>query len=228
MIRLMKKMPGKTYIVAVVVRTLLLVLGAHAALAENPARNEEYYLPLATDSADTLQRKGKDSNKLHEYGFAIPLYEALLKRGGTKNLLWAYEGLGVAYAGKAQFPKAFDYLDKAVVLARKSKNTDELSEALRGRARIHVSNKEYDLALADMNESLKLAQSDGRWVERAEIFMHLRQYDKAAADYSEAIKVAPEKPQLYYDRAKAYRLSNNAVAAKRDLDKGNELSEKNF
>jgi len=227
MIRLMKSFPSKTFLGATLSAMMLLVLATDLALAANP-KNQEYYLPLATDSSEILQRKGKDCNRLHEYGFAIPLYEALLKRGGNQNLEWAYEGLGYAYAGKKDFPKAFDYLDKAIGIARKSKNRNAISEAVRGRARIHVDNKEYELALVDMNESLKLSQSDGRWVERADIFMQLKQYDKAVQDYSEAIKLVPENPQLYYARAKAFRLSNKIAEAKRDVDKGNELSEKNF
>jgi tetratricopeptide (TPR) repeat protein len=228
MIRLMKNIPNEVFIVPAFSMVLLFASTLHPASASAPAMNDEYYLPRATDSPKMLDKKGRECNKLHEYGFSIPLYEALLKRGGLENTVQACEGLGYAYAGKKQFPKAFEYLDKAVTLTRKSKQNSMISEAVRGRAKAHVENKEYELALVDMNESLKLGKSDGRWVERADILMQLKQYDKAVSDYSEAIKMLPENPQLYYARAKAWRFANKSAEATRDINKGNELSEKNF
>jgi tetratricopeptide (TPR) repeat protein len=228
MIRLMKKASGKIFIVGMTLAAVLSICATVTPLIAEPMSDEEFYRPRDTDTDVKLEKKGRDCIKMHEYGFAIPLYEAVLKRGGVKNLEKGYEGLGYAYAGKKQFPKALSYFDQAIAIAKKDKKNDAISEALRGRALIHSDNKQYDLALEDMNESLKLGQSDGRWVQRGDILMQLKQYDKAAKDYTEAIKLQPDSPQNYYARSKAYRFGHHDVEADLDMKKGNEISEKNF
>jgi tetratricopeptide (TPR) repeat protein len=75
---------------------------------------------------------------------------------------------------------------------------------IRGEA--YFAKKEYDRAVADYNEFLKLDPYDPfSFGRRGEIYGEMKDYDRAIADYSEAIKLRPNNAYFYGSRARLYQ-----------------------
>ena len=66
------------------------------------------------------------------------------------------------------------------------------------RARIWVSRKEFDKALADLDTAIQLApQAALPYFDRADVWEKRGRYDRAIDDYGKAIRIDPEFPYLY-------------------------------
>ncbi len=61
---------------------------------------------------------------------------------------------------------------------------------------------EYDIAIADFNEAIRLDPSDEvAWLDRGHAWRLKKEYDKAIADYGEAIRLDPKDAMAYNGRA---------------------------
>ena len=102
--------------------------------------------------------------------------------------------------------------DKAVELLRKAtamdkKYSDELSAVYQRRGYADVSEQNYQDAISEYSEALKLTPQDVRiYEQRAAVEMKINDYDKALADYSELIKLKPNEVRYYNYRAYIYEL----------------------
>ena len=124
----------------------------------------------------------------------------------------------------AEAAKSQDW-DKAVELLRKAtamdhKYSDELSAVYQQRGYAAASNQQFQDAINDYSEALKLTSQDVRiYEQRAAVEMKIQDYDKALADYSEVIKLKPNEARYYNYRAYIYELKNDSKNALADTEK---------
>jgi len=115
--------------------------------------------------------------------------------------------------------------DKAVELLRKAtamdkKYSDELSAVYQRRGYADVSQQQYQDAISEYSEALKLTPQDVRiYEQRAAVEMKINDYDKALADYSEIIKLKPNEVRYYNYRAYIYELKNDSTNSMTDTEK---------
>jgi tetratricopeptide (TPR) repeat protein len=115
--------------------------------------------------------------------------------------------------------------DKAVELLRKAtamdkKYSDELSAVYQRRGYADVSQQQYQDAITEYGEALKLTPQDVRiYEQRAAVEMKINDYDKALADYSEIIKLKPNEVRYYNYRAYIYELKNDSTNSMTDTEK---------
>jgi len=86
------------------------------------------------------------------------------------------------------------------------------------RAAEYVDLDNYDLAMKDCNEAIRLdAKLSDAYDRRAFCYAMADQMDKAVADYTTAIKLDPTGPMAYHNRAIAYRKMGKITAANNDM-----------
>jgi len=109
----------------------------------------------------------------------------------------------------AEALKSNDF-DKAVDLLRKATNLDhkytpDLAIAYERRGYALAKNQQFQDAVTDYTEALKIKSNEPRiYEERAYAEMKVYAYDKALADYSELIKIKPKEVRYYNFRAYIY------------------------
>ena len=126
---------------------------------------------------------------------------------------------GIKYHREHEYDLAFDFLNKAVELREKARNsgyvdniyddyTWEYSEYYFFRARGYRGKKDYDSAIADYTKSIELG--GGSYGLRANIyFYHKKDYDSAIADFTKAVEWCGRRgckqcADLLYMRGRAY------------------------
>jgi tetratricopeptide (TPR) repeat protein len=141
---------------------------------------------------------------------------AQAKKNPEANKL-AREG---ADAAKSQdWDKAVDLLKKATAMDRKY--GDELSAVYQQRGYAAATNQQFQDAINDYNEALKLTPQDTARIheQRAAVEMKIQDYDKALADYSELIKLKPNEIRYLNYRAYIYELRNDLKNSMADTEK---------
>jgi tetratricopeptide (TPR) repeat protein len=74
------------------------------------------------------------------------------------------------------------------------------------RAYDYYAKGEYEKAIADYNQAIKLNPNDASaYYNRGLAHYYLKEYEKAIADYNQAIKLDPNHANAYYSRGFAYR-----------------------
>src|SRR5881275_1809145 len=115
--------------------------------------------------------------------------------------------------------------DKAIELLRKAtdldhKYVDELSAVYQRRGYAGASNQQFQDAIQDYGEAIKLTPQDVRvYEQRAAVEMKIQDYDKALTDYSEVIKLKPNEVRYLNYRAYIYELKNDIKNSLADTEK---------
>jgi tetratricopeptide (TPR) repeat protein len=115
--------------------------------------------------------------------------------------------------------------DKAIELLRKAadldhKYADELSAVYQQRGYANATNQQFQDAIHDYGEAIKLKSDDARiYEQRAAVEMKLNDMDKALADYSEAIKLKPNEVRYYLYRSYIYELKGDIKNSMADTEK---------
>jgi len=124
-----------------------------------------------------------------------------------------------AEASKNQdFDKAIELLRKATALDHKY--ADELAAVYQQRGYAAATNKQFQDAVNDYSEAIKLKPEDARiYEQRAAVEMKLNDNDKALADYSEAIKLKPNEARYYAYRSYIYELKGDVKSSMADAEK---------
>jgi tetratricopeptide (TPR) repeat protein len=145
------------------------------------------------------------------------------KEGKEANKL-ARDG---AEASKNQeFDKAVELLKKATALDHKYAN--ELAAVYQQRAYAAATNQQFQDAVNDYGEAIKLKPDDARiYEQRAAVEMKLNDNDKALADYSEAIKLKPNEVRYYSYRSYIYEVKGDINNSMADAEKVLKLDPKN-
>jgi tetratricopeptide (TPR) repeat protein len=96
---------------------------------------------------------------------------------------------------------------------------DDLALAYINRAAAYDNKGDYDRAIADYGNAIKLAPEDSSaYRYRAEVYKEKGDYDRAIADYGKLIKLNPS-PSAYENRAHAYAMKGDYNRATADYDK---------
>lgn len=72
----------------------------------------------------------------------------------------------------------------------------------------HREHKEYDLAIKDLNEALRLSPSAPMFNGRGHAWYAKQNYDKAIADFNEAIRLDPALAAIFLNRGTAWKAKN--------------------
>ena len=97
----------------------------------------------------------------------------------------------------------------ATVCIHTETDSKKLMLAYAFRSDAYERNKQYELALNDVNQVLKLSPESGNYCSRAAIYQKLKKYNLAVNDYDAAIQKLPNNYVTYYFKGKCL------VAAKR-------------
>ena len=132
-----------------------------------------------------------------------------------------------AEASKNQdFDKAVELLQKAAALDHKY--ADELAAVYQQRGYAAATNQQFQEALNDFSEAIKLKADDARiYEQRAAVEMKMNDNDKALADYAEAIKLKPNEVRYYAYRSYIYEVKGDIKNSMADTDKVLKLDPKN-
>lgn len=90
----------------------------------------------------------------------------------------------------------------------------------------HEVKKEFDIALGDYNEALRLDPSAASYNNRGTLWNGKKEYDKAVADYNEAIRLEPTFAAAYSNRGNAWRGKNEYDKAIADYSEAIRLDPK--
>jgi tetratricopeptide (TPR) repeat protein len=123
--------------------------------------------------------------------------------------------------------------DKAIELLRKASGLDHkyapnLAAVYQERGYAAASNQQFEDAINDYGEAIKITPEDARiYEQRAAVEMKLNDNDKALADYSEAIKLKPNEVRYYLYRSYIYETKGDVKNSMADTDKVLKLDPKN-
>jgi tetratricopeptide (TPR) repeat protein len=133
---------------------------------------------------------------------------------------------GAEASKNQEWDKAIDLLGKASALDHKY--APNLAAVYQQRAYAAASNQQFQDAVNDYAEALKISPEDARiYEQRAAVEMKLNDYDKALADYSEAIKLKPNEVRYYGYRSYIYEVKGDIKNSMADTDKILKLDPKN-
>jgi tetratricopeptide (TPR) repeat protein len=94
------------------------------------------------------------------------------------------------------------------------------SSALAMRAHIYSALGQYDLAIADLDQALRLDPSEALAIYTARALVHFfkRDYDRAIADFDRALALNPRDADLTEVRGRAYAMKGDYVRALADYE----------
>lgn len=93
----------------------------------------------------------------------------------------------------------------------------DLSVIYNNRGSANASKREYDRAIEDYSEAIRLSPGTSyNYRERGKAYYSKRDYDHAIQDFSEAIRLDPSDRSAYYNRGLAYLNKNDPDSAIRD------------
>ena len=96
---------------------------------------------------------------------------------------------------------------------------ENLAAAFIGRCAGRYDKREYDAAIEDCDEALKLDPSNaGAFIERGLAFYGKGQLDRAIQDYDQAISLDPKSVSAFHNRANAYYSKGQYDRAIQDYD----------
>src|SRR5947209_19683507 len=169
--------------------------------------------------------------KIFVFTFIATLALCALKLSGAEAPKDAKEANKLAREG-AEASKNQEW-DKAIELLRKAtdldhKYADELSAVYQQRGYADATNQQFQDAINDYGEAIKLTPQDVRvYEQRAAVEMKLQDYDKALADYSEIIKLKPNEVRYYNYRAYIYEIKNDMQNATAETERALKLDSNN-
>src|SRR4030095_1734385 len=133
---------------------------------------------------------------------------------------------GAEASKNQEWDKAVDLLRKATALDHKY--ATNLPAVYQQRAYAAATNQQFQDAINDYGEAIKISPEDARiYEQRAAAEMKLNDMDKALADYSEAIKLKPNEVRYYGYRSYIYEVKGDINNSMADADKVLKLDPKN-
>jgi tetratricopeptide (TPR) repeat protein len=148
----------------------------------------------------------------------VCISQAAAPGGGKDNEANRFAREGAEAAKNQDLNKAVELLRKATDLDHKY--ADELAAVYQRRAYAFAKNQQFQEAIKDYTEAVKIEPKDPRiYEQRAAVEMKLQDYDKALADYSELIKLKPDEARYYNYRAYIYETKNDIKNSLTDTEK---------
>jgi len=93
-----------------------------------------------------------------------------------------------------------------------------LSDAFHLRGKLWADKKDFDRALADYNEAIRIDGNPLSFNNRGYVRYLKKDFDRALADYDEALHRFPHNPAFLYNRSLAWRDKGELKKAIADLD----------
>jgi signal transduction histidine kinase/tetratricopeptide (TPR) repeat protein len=161
-------------------------------------------IELSHAKEDTL--KVKTLNRLSSLNYYIDsnlsfkhAKSALLlseKLGYKKGTAYAYNNIGICYWLKSNFPKALNYVYKALKIHEDKNNKNGIAVSNNALGTIYVEFKNYKLSLACYNRALKVSQEikDQKSIATylnniGDIYLRMKEYQKALYYFYKALKI---------------------------------------
>jgi len=133
---------------------------------------------------------------------------------------------GAEAAKSEDWDKAVESLRKATALDHKY--ASDLATVYQGRGYAAAKNQQFQEAVQDFTEALKIKSNDPRiYEQRAAAEMKVYDYDKALADYSEASKLKPNEVRYYNYRAYIYETKEDTQNSMAETDKALKIDPNN-
>src|SRR6266496_690771 len=133
---------------------------------------------------------------------------------------------GAEASKNQEWDKAVDSLRKATALDHKY--APNLAAVYQQRGYAAASNQQFQDAINDYGEAIKITPEDARiYEQRAAVEMKLNDMDKALADYSEAIKLKPGEVLYYGYRSYIYEVKGDFFNYMANTEKVLKLDPKN-
>ena len=133
---------------------------------------------------------------------------------------------GAEAAKSEDWDKAVESLRKATALDHKY--ASDLAAVYQGRGYAAAKNQQFQEAIQDFTEALKIKSNDPRiYEQRAAAEMKVYDYDKALADYSEASKLKPNEVRYYNYRAYIYETKEDTQNSMAETDKALKIDPNN-
>jgi tetratricopeptide (TPR) repeat protein len=112
--------------------------------------------------------------------------------------------------------------DEAINLCNKAleanPNTFQTSAILVTRGNSYAGKDEWDRALRDYNEAVRLVPNNAdAFANRGNAYAHKKEFAKSTSDYTEAIRLNPRLFQAFYNRALNYYAANDLNRSLADL-----------
>ena len=104
---------------------------------------------------------------------------------------------------------------------------EQVAKARYQRGNAYVMKKEFDLALSDLNEAIRINPRDDRaWTMRGGLFLARGEAQRAINDFNEAIRLNPNDYYAVFQRGFAYHSIEEADKAFEDYSRSIALNEK--
>ncbi|MGK7941380.1 MAG: tetratricopeptide repeat protein [Crocosphaera sp.] len=209
-----------------------------------------------------FRRGGLYANQFKDYEKAMKDYDRAIEINPKYGV--AYESRGILRKSLSDLPGALGDYNRAIALIEdpdpaihfiyygtppekleswfphqlKEKPISSYDSAYKERGNVRLKLKDYQGALEDFNEAIRLNPNDGgNYVSRGDYYTQTNQEEKAKADYnkaikaySETLKTDPNNPlnfTVYSSRADLYKKLKNYPAVIADLTKTIELTKVN-
>ena len=135
------------------------------------------------------------------------------------NSATAFHERGTAYFRVAQFDRAVEDMNAAL---RLGDDAPGFAHSIRGRA--HSGLKEWEDAIQDFDEAIKLNPAVGQFFMFRGIALNARrQFRKALDDFNEALRLQPNLPMAYHQRALAKARLGDIAGAAADREQAKSL-----
>lgn len=116
------------------------------------------------------------------------------------------------YLNVTKLDKALEDLDRALELDPKS------VDALVARASVHAQLKHMDLAMADAEASLQIAEKDDAYSVIGDVYLSQGNYDRAIENFARARRIDSSVADAYYGKSKQLAKAGQEEQAKFNLD----------
>jgi tetratricopeptide (TPR) repeat protein len=168
-----------------------------------------------------------------EYDQAVRLATRAIRFGGLAGepLSRALECRANASMRTAQLGHALEDLDRIVALR------PEYAGGYFLRGEVRLRQKDYDQALADLNQGLRIADPDGksssqflgkRYAHRGVAWLGKKDAERALADLNHAVALDPQRAESYYFRSFAYQQKRMLPEALADMEAAVRLHDSNI
>ncbi|WP_375789103.1 tetratricopeptide repeat protein [Bradyrhizobium sp. Pha-3] len=187
------------------------------------------------------QRKGDVDAALADFGRAVELNPkdayaylgragAYIMKGDADRAIADYGQVVLihpdnvaAYLGRAQAYDLKREPDRAIADCNRAIEISPERGAGAGlicRARVRITNGDFALGLADLNQAIQFNPKDaGAYLTRAAAYLMRRDIDSAIADYSQVIALHPDNVDAYTGRGRAYDFKDEPDRAIVDCDR---------
>lgn len=135
-----------------------------------------------------------DSNLSFKHAkLALLLSQKLGYKNGTG---YAYNNIGVYYWIRSDFPKALNYVYKALKIHEANNNKNGIASSNNALGTVYVEFKNYKLALACYKKALKISQEIKKQKSIAtylnnigDVYLRMKEYQKALYYFDKAVKI---------------------------------------